>query len=633
MSQLEALFQENFLEYASYVIKDRAIPHIDDGLKPVQRRILHCLYELDDGKFHKVANVIGSCMKYHPHGDASIGSALVVLANKDIFIDRQGNFGNLYTGDPASAARYIECRSTVMGKDVMHNPAITEYVDSYDGRNREPVTFPAKIPVALALGTEGIAVGMATKILPHNLVELLEHQIAILKDQPFSVVPDFPTGGLLDASEYDDGYGKVAIRAKLDLSDPKRVIVREIPYGTTTESLIDSIESATKKGKIKVSAIQDFTAEKVEIEIKLMRGVQSHEVVDALYAFTDCEISLSSNIVVIRDNKPVILGASEILRHNTERLKEILRLELEHEAGQLRDKLHSKTLEQIFIENRIYKSIEEASNPKEIRENVLTGLEPFQDQIKREVTDEDVETLLRIPIRRISLYDIKKAEKEMRDIRRRLREIKAALADLVGTTISYIETLLERIRDEYPRRSQISNIQKVDVREAARRDLKLCYDKKTGYLGTTVKGDLQEEVSPYDHVLVIRKDGSYSVIDVPDKLFVDKNMVFCGFIDPERTYNLIYRNEKTKQPYVKRVKIEKYIKAKVYELLPEKCKLMAFALGEGLQIHLKYRPKERVRITEQDFALEDFPLRGLKAGGLKLANRELATAKFQKAKG
>ena len=631
MGRINDLFDLNFLEYASYVIKDRAIPHIDDGLKPVQRRILHSLFEMDDGKYHKVANVVGHCMKYHPHGDASIYSALVVIANKNIFIDKQGNYGNIYTGDPASAARYIECRSTPFGKQALYNPNITEYVDSYDSRNREPVTFPAKIPVLLAQGTEGIAVGMSTKILPHNLVELMENQVKILKGEPFEVLPDFPTGGLVDVSDYQDGMGKVIVRAKLDISDPKKVIIKDIPFGMTTEALIESIENATRKGKVKVSGIQDFTAEKVEIEVRLMRGVNAVDVVDALYAFTDCELSISSNIIVIKDDKPVQLLASEALQYNTDKLMDIITRELKHEAGQLEDKLHAKNLEQIFIENRIYKGIEEKKTAKDVHQAVIDGLKPFQDQIKREVVDEDVDTLLKIPIRRISLFDINKAQKEMTDIRRRLREIKAALADMVATTVDYLEKMIEEQRPHFPRMSTISRIDKVDVREVASRDLKLGYDNKTGYLGYKVKADSNVlEVSAYDRVLVVKKSGDYSVINVPEKLFVEKGMLHCGFVDKEVTYNVIYRDNTNKCAYIKRCKIDKFILDRTYPLLPEGATILAFSIGEQRNIHLEYQPKERAKLHEQDFALSDFPIRGVKASGLKLANREVKKGSFAK---
>ncbi len=631
MGQVEALFNENFLEYASYVIKDRAIPHIDDGLKPVQRRILHSLFEMDDGKYHKVANVVGHSMKYHPHGDASIYSALVVMANKNIFIDKQGNYGNMYTGDPASAARYIECRATPFGKDAIYNPNITEYIDSYDSRNKEPVVFPAKIPVLLAQGTEGIAVGMATKILPHNLIELMENQIKILRGEAFEVLPDFPTGGLLDISDYQDGMGKVAIRAKLDISDPKKIIVKEIPFGITTESLIDSIESAARKGKLKVSSIQDYTAEKVEIEINLMRGERSENVVAALYAFTDCEMSISSNITVIRDDKPVQLLASEVLEHNTRRLQSIVKAELEHETGQLEAKLHAKNLEQIFIENRIYKRIETEKTAKAVNAAILLGLEPFQDQIMREVSAEDLETLLRIPIRRISLFDINKAQKEMAEIRKRLREIKKKLADLTGTCIGVLEEIIEAQRPLHPRKSTLSRIDRVDIRAAAKRDLQLSYDKKSGYLGTKTKGEDLINVSPYDRVLILKKDGSYSVINVPEKLFVDKGMLHCGFIEKGLIYNVIYRDKNSKIGYIKRFKIDKFILEKVYEFLPTDTVVLGFTLGEHFNIKLKYKPKERSKISEQDFALSDFPIRGLKAGGLKLSSREVKSGAFGKA--
>ena len=418
MSYIDNLYDNYFLEYASYSIRDRAIPHIDDGLKPVQRRILHALHKIDDGKFHKVANVVGQTMQYHPHGDQSIYGALIVLANKDLFIEKQGNFGNIFTGDEAAAARYIECRLTPLAKQVLFNKALTDYVDSYDGRNQEPVVFPAKIPVLLAQGAEGIAVGMATKILPHNLIELLEAQVAYLQDRSFQLRPDFPTGGLADFSAYNDGNGKVLVRARLDTADPKRIVIRDLPFGTTTEQLIASIEDAARKNKIKIGAISDYTAENVEIEIKLPRGTYTEEIVDALYAFTDCELSISANLMLINEhNRPQVMSATEVLQHNVDRLVDILKAELQLEAAQLNDRLHAKTLEQIFIENRIYQAIEEQTTTDEVDLAVRTGLWPFAPQIKRDITDDDIETLLKIPIRRISRYDINRAEKEMKEIR------------------------------------------------------------------------------------------------------------------------------------------------------------------------------------------------------------------------
>ena len=413
MAYVKKLFDDNFLFYASYVIKDRAIPDLEDGLKPVQRRILHTLFEADDGKFHKVANIVGSCMKYHPHGDASIYSALVVLANKELFIDRQGNFGNLYTGDEASAARYIECRATPLAKEIFHNPKITEYADSYDGRNREPVVFPAKIPAALVLGADGIAVGMSTKILPHNPVEVLQAEIDCLRGRSFRLYPDFPTGGLADVGEYEDGAGRVRVRAKLDTSDPKRIVIRELPFGSTTESLIASVETAAKSGRLKIASISDFTTETVEIEIKLARGVYSQETVDALYAFTECEQAVSCNLLLIKDGHPTLMTVTEVIRHHAKRLVGILKAELELEARELADEIHARTLERIFIEERVYKAIEKMRTQESVQKAVIDGLKPFASEIRREVTVEDVERLLKIPIRRISLYDIERAKAEM----------------------------------------------------------------------------------------------------------------------------------------------------------------------------------------------------------------------------
>ncbi|MEC8991151.1 MAG: DNA topoisomerase IV subunit A, partial [Candidatus Latescibacterota bacterium] len=425
MAYIKQIYDRNWVEYSSYYIKERAIPHLDDGLKPVQRRILHTLYELDDERFHKVANVVGSTMKYHPHGDASIYSALVVLANKDLAIDKQGNFGNIYTGDMASAARYIECRLTDLAREVIFDKQITDYVDSYDGRNKEPVVLPVRIPLLLAQGAEGIAVAMATKILPHNLIELLEAQVAYMQDKLFQVFPDFPTGGMVDVSSYEDGNGKVLVRAKLEpTSDDKRILVKEIPYGTTTEALISSIEDAARKNKVKVASIQDYTAENVEIEIKLPRGVYAKDVVDTLYAFTDCEMSISLNLLVIDGETPRVMSVTEVLQHNVDRLVDILKAQLRIEEGSLNDRLHAKTLEQIFIENRIYKAIEEEKTSEGVIQAVFDGLEKHKKQIKREVTRDDVDILLRIPIRRISLYDIERAKKEMREIKERLKQVR-----------------------------------------------------------------------------------------------------------------------------------------------------------------------------------------------------------------
>lgn len=627
MAYLDKLYDTHFIEYASYVIKDRAIPHVDDGLKPVQRRILHTLHELDDGKFHKVANVVGQTMKYHPHGDASIYSALVVVANKNLFIERQGNFGNIYTGDMASAARYIECRLSPLAREVLFDPEITEYVESYDGRNKEPVVLPAKIPVLLAQGAEGIAVGMATRILPHNLIELLEAEVSYMKDGEFQLFPDFPTGGLIDVSEYGDGNGRVLVRARLDISDPKRVVIRDIPYGTTTESLIATIEDAARKNKVKVSSIQDFTAEHVEIELHLARGVYAEEVVDALYAFTDCEMSISPNLMVIEGERPRQMSVTEVLQHNVDSLVDILKAELRVEEGQLEKRLHAKTLEQIFIENRVYKEIEEKKTAEAVLKAVHTGLRPHQAQIKREVTDEDVQELLKIPIRRISLYDIERAKKEIREINARLKEVRHDLEHIIPFTIAFLEGLIEKYRDQFPRQTEITSFEKVDVREAAKRDLSLSYDKATGYLGYQVDGTHQLKVSPYDRVLVVRQDGSYSVIDAPDKLFVGKYMLYCGFPDKELVFNVVYEDERD-HSFLKRCCIDKYILNRMYQLVPDNCTLLNMTLNSEARIQLNYKPKPRLRVLEEEFAIADYGVRGLRAGGIRLATRELKSCKF-----
>ncbi len=632
MAYIDRLFDQYFLEHASYVVKDRAIPDIDDGLKPVQRRILHALKEQDDGKFHKVANVVGQTMKYHPHGDQSIYGALVHLANKDMFIDKQGNFGNIYTGDEASAARYIECRLTPLAKDVLFNPEITEYIESYDGRNNEPVVFPAKIPVLLAQGTEGIAPGMTTRVLSHNLIELLQAQIAYLQGEDFQVFPDFATGGFVDVTEYADGNGKVLVRAKLDTKNSKRIVVRELPFGATSESLIASIEGAARKNKLKIAGISDYTGEEVEIEIRLARGVHTKDTVDALYAFTDCEQSISVNALVIKDNRPHIATVSDILKHNADRLVDILMAELKIEQSQVRDKLHARTLEQVFIENRVYKAIEDVADSSAIHEAIRTGLEPFLGSIRRQVTTEDLDTLLQIPIRRISLYDITRAKREMREMRARLREIKANLDNITGFTIDFLEYLIDEYKDQYPRRTEVTSFDQVDAREVAQRNLKLRYDKKTGYLGYDVNGSTLMDVSQYDRVLVIRKNGTYSLHEAPDRLFVDKGMLFCDFVDSERVYTVIYRDKKTNYPCIKRCKLDTFILNRGYELVPSGCRLLKLTIDRDVEAHVSYKPKPRVRILNEEFAIEDYAVRGKTAKGMRLSAREVKSAKFVKPK-
>jgi topoisomerase IV subunit A len=635
MAYAKTLFQTNFLEYASYVIKERAIPDLDDGLKPVQRRILHSLLEMDDGKFHKVANVVGHCMKYHPHGDASIYEALVNLANMDLFIDKQGNFGNFLTGDVASAARYIECRITPFANNVLYNPELTRFQESYDGRNSEPVSFPAKIPVLLALGVEGIAVGMATKVLPHNLDEILDALSAALKGDDFVLFPDFPGGGLVDVSEYNDGQGKVLVRAKLNTKDPKRIVVEELPFGVTTEKLIASVENAARKGKLKIASINDFTTEKVNIEITLARNTYSEDVEDALYAFTDCEQSISVNLLVIRDRLPVQMTVTEVILYHARRLIQILKRELEVERDQLLDKLHARTLERIFIEERIYKRIEEEKTRDGVYAAVFDGFEPFRDQINREVTNDDIERLLKIPIRRISLYDINKAREEVRVINDRLERIAYHLAHLVSYALEYIAGL-KQLGSAYLRQRQtkITTFGKTDVREAASRDLVLRYNPSTGYLGYGLKtGNEQCKVSHYDRLLIIKKSGTYFVTDVPEKLFVDKTIRLCCLADKEVLENqvltAIYQDRKTKALYIKRCRITQFILNKTYELVPESGKLVNLSIREDAEIYVEYKPKPRLQKKEESFFFHDYLVKGVKTGGVKITSKEVRTLKVR----
>jgi topoisomerase-4 subunit A len=638
MAYVKKIFNDNFLYYASYVIKDRAIPDLEDGLKPVQRRILHSLFEMDDGKFHKVANVIGHCMKYHPHGDQSIGSALVVLANKELFVDKQGNFGNIYTGDEASAARYIECKASALAKDIFYNPKITDYADSYDGRNREPLLFPAKLPVILLTGTEGIAVGMSTKILPHNPVEVIKAEIACLQGRKFEVLPDFLTGGSVDLTEYRDGNGKVRVRASLDTSDPKKIVIREIPFSTTTESLIASVENAARSGQLKIASISDYTTDKVEIEIRLQRGVYTQEVIDALYAFTECEQSISVNCLVIKDRKPVLTSGTEIIRHHSAALLDILRRELEIEKGELLDEIHARTLERIFIEERVYKKIESQKTPEAIFKAVKEGLKPYDKEIGRPVTQEDIERLLKIPIRRISLYDIEKAKDELKRLEARLKEVEFHLDHLVDYAIDFLKAMAKRLEAAWPRKTKIASFSKIEAKEAARKDIALRYDEQSGYLGTSVSsGEKLMEVSAFDRILIVRRDGMYSVQPVPDKLFVDRGLQWATIAEKEivqaNLLTIVYRAAKTGYPHIKRCRIESWILNRDYSLVPQGGELLIFSTEPDFEFSLKYLVKGRMRKAEETFRAKNFPEKGLKAGGLRLAPREVLQAEFLGSRG
>ena len=623
--KLHKLFDQNFMEYTSYVIKERAIPDMSDGLKPVQRRILQTLYNMDDGRFQKVANVVGETMKLHPHGDASIFAALVNLANKDLLIDRQGNFGNIFTGDNASAARYIECRLSPLAKETLFNKDLTEFEPSYDGRLQEPITLPAKIPMLLLLGAEGIAVGMATKIMPHNFRELLRAQKKILKGKPVTLYPDFQKGGILDVSGYNNGNGRLKCRAKIVEKNEKTIVIEEIPYSTTTSSIIDSIEKADKSGKIKIQSINDYTAEHVEIEIKLARGIYSKDTIKALYAFTDCEVSISPNLTVIRDNNPVNLSVEEVLKENTEELVQNLQKELQIELGRLQDRLHAKTLEQIFIEERIYKKIEECKTYKAIIDTVEKNLAVFADKLIKPVSQEDIERLLEIRIKRISRFDIDRQRKEIKSIESSIKGVQKKLKDIVGHTINYLDDLLKKYGRYYPRKTTIETFTEVKARKVAISNLTVGYNRETGLLGYQVKTDCDMTVpcSEYDKILLIYKDGRYKAIKVPDKVFVDHDIYWVGKVKRKEIFNLLYREGSKNLTYVKRFKTPKFILDKEYRLFPahKKSWIQLLQTGEGVRARIDFVPTKRSKINSQRLEFDEYLIKGAGAIGKRLSPR------------
>lgn len=617
---IKDMIGSNFIEYASYVIKDRAIPDIDDGLKPVQRRILHSMDEMDDGKFNKVANIIGNTMKYHPHGDQSIGGSLVVLANKDYFIEKQGNFGNIFTGDDASAPRYIECRLSPLAKEVLFNKEITEYVDSYDGRNKEPVTLPAKVPVLLMTGTEGIAVGMTTKILPHNFGELLAAEIAILQKKDFEIYPDFPQGGIIDVTEYAKGNGKVKIRAKIEIPNDKTLLIKEIPFGTTTESLISSIENAAKKNQIKISSINDYTAEKVEIEIKPGRGETAADIEKALYAYTDCEVTLSVNCILIMDNKPVEMTVDDVLRHNAQKLVKDLERELNIEKHKLTERLQDMTLEQIFIENRIYKKIEELKTYEEIIATITKELNKFKKLFIRDLTIEDIERLLEIKIKRISRFDIENHRRNMDDIVRKLEEIEINLKNVVKYTIKYIQGIQTKYAKAYPRKTQIKKFKTVTVKEIEKDiDVNVYWDKKGGFLGTDVKSDIVLTALPSEKFLVICKDATFKVVGIESKIFIDTTAMYVEKFDEKKVFCLIYTDLATNTAYSKKFKIEKFLTNKVYNLSPSgKGRIEYLSVNPKQKVVLHYVKKPKQKINEEPFSFADVEIKGYGVKGNKV---------------
>ena len=628
LGKLHQLFDQNFLEYTSYVIKERAIPDINDGFKPVQRRLLQTLHNMDDGRFHKVANVVGETMKLHPHGDASIFAALVNLANKGFLIDRQGNFGNIFTGDQASAARYIECRLSPLAREVLFNKDLTEYDESYDGRMMEPLTLPAKIPVLLLQGADGIAVGMATKILPHNFCELLEAQKKILRGEEFEIYPDFQQKGLVDVSQYDHGNGKIRCRARIEELNEKTIVIREIPFTTTTESLIESVERAAKAGKIKIHSIDDYTAEEVEIEIKLARGIYAKDTITALYAFTDCEVPISPNLTLIRDKTPMTASVEEVIRYNTEKLHRDLTRELEIDLNRQLEKLHARRLEQIFIEERLYKDIEEETSVKAITDRIFASLAPFADQLIRAVSDEDVDHLLEIRIKRISRYDINRQLKEIRAIEKEIETIRRHLTDTVGFTVSYIDSLLERYGKFYPRQTEIAEFTEVSARNIAVANLNVGYHRESGFLGHTIKAedeknDLSVSCSEYDRLLLIFSNGLYKIIPVAEKLFVGHELAWLGRVDKDLIFNMIYRDGAENLVYGKRFNMPKFILEKEYRLFDEhpRSRILLLLTGEDKFARISLMPSSRAKANAIEVTFSDYLIKGPAAKGKRVSNR------------
>jgi topoisomerase-4 subunit A len=623
----------SFLEYASYVIRDRAIPHLADGLKPVQRRILWALHLGDDGRFTKVANVTGDTMKFHPHGNASIDDALVVLVNKRYLIEGQGNFGNIFTGDPAAAPRYIECRLTDLARTELFNDEITEFVSSYDGRNKEPVTLPCKLPLALMLGTEGIAVGLSARILPHNFPELLEAQIAILKKQSFKCLPDFPTGGQMDARDYQDGKGSVKVRAKVKVKDESTVVIKEIPPSTTTDSLIASIEDAARKGKLKVKAVNDFTSEEVEIEIKCPQGVDAEKLVDALFAFTDCEVTIASRIIVIRDNRPVELTVSEVLRVNTEQLVATLKRELELRQKKLEDELHFRTLERIFIEERIYKRIEQCKTSEAVSAAVFDGFKPFRKKMYRDLTDADVEKLLAVRIRRISLFDINKHREETEQVKADLEQTRKDLKNLTKYAIAHLEALLEKYGPLYPRlTTKSSRHDEIDVKEVAFKAFKVAYDRESGYVGYKVNGEeFKVECTKFDKVLLVFKDGTYKVTELPEKMFVGPELFYCGLPDRERVFTCAYTDRKAS--YLKRFKFGGTILNKAYACIPGKARILFFSTDTPKILYIRYKPAPHQKISQQTCEPKQIEVKGPKTRGRMISIKDIGSVTTEPTRG
>ena len=626
VTALSGMYQDWFLDYASYVILERAVPHLNDGLKPVQRRILHSMKRMDDGRFNKVANIIGHTMQFHPHGDASIGDALVQLGQKDLLVDTQGNWGNLLTGDGAAAPRYIEARLSKFALEVVFNPKTTEWKQSYDGRNKEPVTLPVKFPLLLAMGGEGIAVGLASKILPHNFNEIIDASIDYLQGKEFVLYPDFPTGGMIDISKYNDGQrgGVVKIRAKIEKVDKKALIITEIPFGRTTSSLIESIIKANEKGKIKIRKIDDNTSANVEIVIHLMPGISPDKTIDALYALTDCEYSISPNTCVITGSKPSFMGVSEILRFSTDNTVKLLTSELEIRQGELREEWHMSSLEKIFIEEKIYRDIEECETWEAVIKAIDDGLRPFKKRLLREVTRDDIVNLTEIKIKRISKYDSKKADEHIKGIEAELEEVKNHLNNIIPFTINYYRQIRKKYGKGKERRTEIRSFDTILATKVVANNAKLYINYREGFIGTSLKKDeFVCDCSDIDDIIIIRKDGGYLITKVAEKVFVGNDIIYAQVFlkNDERTvYNIVYQDGKDGPVLAKRCAITGLTRDKEYNLTrgTPGSKIMYFSAnpnGEAEVIKIHHKPRARLKKLIFEFDFGNLAIKGKSSMG------------------
>ena len=572
LTKVGGMYKEWFLDYASYVILERAVPDLMDGLKPVQRRILHSMFDLEDGRYNKVANIVGHTMQYHPHGDTSISDAIVQVGQKELLIDMQGNWGNIYTGDRAAASRYIEARLSKFALEVVFNPKTTNWQLSYDGRKREPIHLPVKFPLLLAQGAEGIAVGLSTKILPHNFNELIDGSVKYLKGRSFKLFPDFQTGGSIDVSNYNDGNrgGKIKVRATLEKYDKNTIVIKEIPYGTTTASLIESIIKASEKGKVKIKKIEDNTSAEVEILVYLPSGASIQKTIDSLFAFTQCEVSISPLCCIISDNKPKFLGVREILKISTDNTKDLLKKELEIQLNELETQWHSISLERIFIDNRIYRDIEEKTTWDEVLSTIESGLDPFKSKLKKDVTVDDIKKLTEIPIRKISKFDLNKVKDKLDSIEINIEEVKNNLNHLVEYTIQYFTHLKKHYGKERKRKTKIDEFNELDKKTISIKNFKLYVNKAEGFVGTSLKKDeFVCDCSDLDDVIVFTSDGIMKVVKVDSKVFVGKDIMHVSLFNSkskEIVYNLIYRDGKNGTSFMKRFKVSGVIRDKEYKL-------------------------------------------------------------------